>query len=389
MGETAGEEERLRRWRLVLGGDPDGTGHALSGEDARMDRALAALYGGDAPAEGERRGDLSASAPRAARWLGDIRRYFPATVVRVMQRDAIERLDLARLLREPETLRAVEPDVHLVATVMSLSKVLPEPAREAAREVVRTVVAELERRLAQRTRAAVRGALDRTARARRPRSTAEIDWDRTIRANLRHYLPGHGTVVPARLVGYGRERRAAQREVVLCLDQSGSMAASAVYAGVFGAVLASLPALTTSMVVFGAEVVDLTHLLHDPVELLLGAQLGGGTDIGRALAYCRRLIRRPAGTVVVLISDLFDGGDREETLREVAAMTAAGTRMIALLALSDEGAPSYDHDTAAALAALGVPAFACTPDVFPELMAAAVEGRDVARWAEANAVTRR
>ncbi|WP_240197600.1 vWA domain-containing protein [Nonomuraea lactucae] len=371
-------DERMRRWRLVLGGgEADGTGVGLLGADARMDGALAAVY--------DREGGLGASAPRVARWLGDIRTYFPSTVVQVMQRDAIERLDLTRLLLEPEMLDAVEPDVHLVGTLLALNRVMPDRARESARAVVRTVVERLERRLAQKTRAAVTGALDRSARTRRPRRVADIDWDRTIRANLRHYLPERKTVVPSRLVGYARRQRALRRDVVLCVDQSGSMAASVVYAGVFGAVLASLRSLRMSLVVFDTAVADLTDRLHDPVELLFGTQLGGGTDINRAVAYGQGLITRPAGSVFILISDLYEGGVREEMLRRVAAMTQAGVQVIVLLALSDEGAPSYDHDNAAALAAMGVPAFACTPDAFPDLMAAAIERRDIARWAERHA----
>ncbi|MEU1861290.1 VWA domain-containing protein [Streptomyces gardneri] len=379
-GATEGpDDERLRRWRLVLGGgDADGTGRALTGTDAAMDRALAELYG-RAPrgADGrgrDRSGGLGGSAPSVARWLGDIRTYFPSSVVQVMQRDAIDRLGLAALLLEPEMLEAVEADVHLVGTLLSLDKAMPETTRETARAVVRKVVDDLEKRLATRTRATLTGALDRSARISRPRHR-DIDWDRTIRANLKNYLPEHRTVVPERLVGHGRASRAVRKEVVLCIDQSGSMAASVVYASVFGAVLASMRSIATRLVVFDTAVVDLTERLDDPVDVLFGTRLGGGTDINRALAYCQARIGRPADTVVVLISDLYEGGIRDEMLKRVAAMKASGVQFVALLALSDEGAPAYDREHAAALAALGVPAFACTPDLFPEIMAAALEKR--------------
>ena len=382
---TGGPDERLRRWRLALGGADDGIGVPLNGFDARIDSALGALYDSDA-SDGRqgarpRQAGLGASAPRVARWLGDIRTFFPVSVVQVMQKDAIERLGLTRLLLEPEMLDAVEPDVHLVGTLLSLSRVIPEQARESARAVVRAVTSDLERRLAQRTRSAVTGALNRASRTSRPRRPADIDWDRTIRANLRHYLPQYRTIVPDRLVGYARKQQAVARDVILCLDQSGSMASSVVYAGVFGAVLASIRSLRTSVVAFDTSVVDLTEQLSDPVDVLFGTQLGGGTDINRALAYCQRLITRPARTIVILVSDLFEGGNREEMLRRIADMTASGTQVVALLALSDDGAPGYDHDNAAALAGLGVPAFACTPDAFPELMAAAIDRRDLTEWA--------
>lgn len=376
-------DERLRRWRLVLGGESaDGTGCALAGRDAAMDGALTALYGsggGNHHGGRDRSAGLGASAPSVARWLGDIRTYFPSSVVQVMQRDAIDRLGLSTLLLEPEMLEAVEADVHLVGTLLSLNKAMPETTKETARAVVRKVVDDLEKRLATRTRSTLTGALDRSAKINRPRHR-DIDWDRTIRANLKNALPipereGAYTVVPERLIGYGRASQSVKKDVVLCIDQSGSMAASVVYASVFGAVLASMRSIATRLVVFDTAVVDLTDQLDDPVDVLFGTQLGGGTDINRALAYCQSQITRPADTVVVLISDLYEGGIRDEMLKRVAAMKASGVQFVALLALSDEGTPAYDREHAAALAALGAPAFACTPDLFPDVMAAAIEKR--------------
>lgn len=379
MAAAGADDERLRRWRMVLG--PDGAergGQTLTGRDAAMDGALSTLYGGGRMPGGRARtgrsAGLGASVPAVARWLGDIRTYFPSSVVQVMQRDAIDRLGLSALLLEPEMLEALEPDVHLVGTLLSLNEAMPETTKETARAVVRKVVEDLERRLATRTRSTLTGALDRSAGTGRPRHQ-DIDWDRTIRANLRNYLPAHRTVVPERLVGYVRAARSVKKDVVLCVDQSGSMAASVVHAAVFGAVLASMRTLTTRLVVFDTAVVDLTDQLDDPVDVLFGTRLGGGTDINRALAYCQSRITRPADTVVVLVSDLYEGGIRDEMLGRVAAMTASGVQFVTLLALSDEGAPAYDREHAAALGALGTPAFACTPDLFPDVMAAALEKR--------------
>jgi len=374
--------DRLRRWRLVLGGqDADGTGVDLGAgtADARRDAVLEALY------DPERRGGLGGSAPRVSRWLGDIRTYFPTGVVQVMQRDAMDRLGLRQLLLEPELLATVQPDVSLVATLIGLGRAIPDRSRETARAVVRRVTDELEKRLAARTRQAITGALNRAARHRRPRP-ADIDWNRTIAANLSRYQPEYRTVIPERLVGYGRRAQHVQRQVVLCIDQSGSMASSVVYASVFGAVMASLRAVQTRLVVFDTSVVDLTDQMSDPVEVLFGVQLGGGTDIAGALGYCQSVITHPADTVLVLISDLYEGGVKEDLLRRAAAIVGAGVQFIALLALSDEGAPAFDHENAEALGDLGVPSFACTPDQFPDLMAAAIEKRDIGAWAAAHGI---
>jgi Mg-chelatase subunit ChlD len=369
------EAERLRRWRLVLGdaAQQELGQHPLGGADAAMDRALEALY--DAP----RKGGLGASAPNVARWLGDIREYFPSSVVHVMQKDALERLGLQQMLLEPEMLREVEPDVHLVASLIALNRVIPARTRETARTVVRRVVDDLQKKLAEPMRRAVTGALSRATRNRRPR-LAEIDWHRTIRANLHHYDPERQAIVPETLVGHGR-RSASLRDVILCIDQSGSMASSVVYSSVFGAVLASLRAITTRMIVFDTAVVDLTDELHDPVDLLFGTQLGGGTDIARALGYCQTRIVRPEQTVLVLVTDLYEGGNADDMVRRAATIVASGVRMVCLLALSDAGAPVHDPRNAARLAALGIPTFACTPDRFPDLMAVALQRRDLGAWA--------
>jgi Mg-chelatase subunit ChlD len=295
-----------------------------------------------------------------------------------MQHDAVERLDMTRLLMEPEMLEAMQPDVHLVASLISLSSSIPARTRDTARQVVQRVVDQLMQRLAEPTRQAIGGAINRAARNRRPRHS-DIDWPRTIRANLKHYQPDYQTIVPETRIGYGR-RRNGVRHIVLCIDQSGSMAASVVYSAIFGAVLAMLPAVTASLVVFDTQVVDLTEQLTDPVDVLFSTRLGGGTDINRAVAYCQGLIHSPRDTIFVLISDLYEGGVEEDFLKRAVSLSASGVRFIALLALSDEGAPSFNAPLAASLATLGIPAFACTPDRFPDLMAAAIQGGDLRDW---------
>lgn len=310
--------------------------------------------------------------------------YFPASVVRVMQKDALNRLGLERMLLEPEMLEAVEPDVHLVSMLISLNRIIPAKTKETARAVVRKVVAELERKLANPLRQAITGSLNRAVRNNRPRHH-EIDWHRTIHANLKHYQPAYKTIVPERRIGYGRKTQSL-RDIILCVDQSGSMAGSVVYSSVMAAVMASIKSVNTSLVVFDTAVVDLTEMLADPVDVLFGTQLGGGTDINRALAYCQSLVRRPSDTVLVLISDLYEGGNQTEMLKRAASLAASGANVIALLALDDKGAPSFDRHVAARFAGFGIPAFACTPDLFPDLMAAAIEKRDLWQWASANEI---
>ena len=376
------DDERSRRWTLALGAEPESGEAPLSDRDRRMSDALTALYGdGDGGAK-KGKGGLGGSAPRIAKWLGDIREFFPAPVVQVIQKDAFERKGLRQMLLEPEFLATVEADVNLVADLVALRSVMPERTRETARIVIAKVVAELMERLERKTAEAIRGAVDRSKRTFRPRF-ADIDWPRTIQANLRHYQVEHRTIVPEKLIGFMRQQRRIVDldEVVLCVDQSGSMAPSVVYASIFATVMASLPVVATKLVCFDTAIVDFTEELADPVEVLFGIQLGGGTDINRAVAYCEDRIERPSKAHLILITDLYEGGDADALVDRLARLKAIGVNVIVLLALTDTGRPAYDPALSGKVAALGVPVFACTPDQFPDLMATALRREDIAAWA--------
>lgn len=371
------DKDMVKRWRLVLGKEThEELNITLTNEETGIDRTLEALY------NTERKGGLGASSPNVARWLGDIREYFPASVVKVMQRDALKRLNLTAMLTEPEMLETVVPDIHLVANLMTLGKLIPEKTKATARQVVKKVVDELVRKLSGPTQQAITGTLNRAARNMRPRHN-EINWNETILKNLKHYQPEYKTIIPEVKVGYGRKRKA-MKDVVLCIDQSGSMGTSVIYSGIFGAVMASIPAVQTKMVVFDTAVADLTEEMKDPVDLLFGVQLGGGTDIHKALSYCQQIVTRPLDTVLVLISDLYEGGNQEAMRKKAVQLMSSGVQVIALLALNDEGAPYYDHRNAEFFATIGIPVFACTPDKFPDLMAAALSKQDITAWAGNN-----
>ena len=372
--------ERMRRWQLALGGDDQS---CLSDRDQRLSLALSALY--NAPSQAKGRGSLGASSPRVARWLGDIREFFPTPVVQIIQRDAFERLNMKSLMLEPEFLSTLEADVHLVADLISLRSAIPEKTKETARQVVRKVVQALMARLEYKTIELLRGALNRSQRTRRPRP-ADIDWGRTIGANLRHYQAEHKSIVPETLIGHSRKSKTQANldHVVLCIDQSGSMASSVVYASIFAAVMASVPGIGTKLICFDTAILDLTDQLSDPVEVLFGVQLGGGTDINAALAYCEQKIEQPSKTHLVLITDLYEGGNAQSMLARVAALKQSGVNVIVLLALSDDGHPGYHSDHAEKIAAMNCPVFACTPDQFPDLMATALTRQDIHQWAAAQ-----
>jgi len=376
------QQNHLQKWRLILGGKSDPSSEVDMGDDlVAMSNTLDALY------DSEKKGGLGASSPNVNRWLGDIRRYFPSSVVQIMQRDALRNLGLDRMLLERELLDSVEPDVQLVGTLISLSKILPDRSKESARQLVRQLVKKLEKQLKLPLIQAIRGSLYRASRTNRPRP-ADIDWNKTIRRNLKHYQPQYKTIIPEQLVGYSR-RRNQLRHLILMIDQSGSMADSVVYAGVISCILASLSSIKTHVIAFDTKVADLSEHLNDPVDLLFAVQLGGGTDISRALSYAEQLVSQPKDTIMVLLSDLFEGGNHHEMFQKIAHFQASGVQFICLLALNDEGNGIYDHNNAAQLGDMGIPTFACTPDQFPSLMAAAIERENISSWMTREGVVRK
>jgi len=317
--ETTKSDEatiKQRRWHLALGTENDSekneSSNVLSERDQRLSKALDALYANSNSQKG--RGSLNRSAPTVSKWLGDIRDFFPSSVVQVVQRDAFERLGLKEMLLEPEFLAAIEADVHLVADLISLRSVIPEKTKDTARQVVQKVVDELMKRLEAKTAEAIRGAINRSKRTFRPRFND----------------------------------------------------------------------IKTQLICFDTAIVDMTEDLADPVSVLFGVQLGGGTDIDQAVAYCADKIERPSKTHLVLITDLYEGGDANSLKSRVADLIRQGVNVITLLALSDEGRSAYDANLAADFAAIGCPVFACTPDQFPDLMATALKREDVLNWAANN-----
>ena len=291
-------------------------------------------------------------------------------------------MDLEELLAEREMLESVVPDVHLLSTLLNYKEMIPEENKDLVRQVISHVVAELMAKLQLKTVQALKGALNKAVRRRHPRAQ-DINWDATIRKNLQHYQPSLNTIIPEELIGYGRKGRKL-KDVILCIDQSGSMTESVIFASVFGAIMASMPALSTRLICFDTSVVDWTDSMSDPVDILWGVQLGGGTDINQAVTYGQSLVHRPDDTIMVVITDLDEGGDSKKMLKRFAELVESGVQVIVLLALSDDGAPSYDQDMAKKLMAMGICCFACTPDKFPDMMAAAINKQDMRLWVSQN-----
>ncbi len=383
MQLTDDQRRALLRWRMVLGQKAE---HSLGGalglaglagaagpeQDVfGLDNALELVYGAE-----KGQGGMEASLPNIPRWLGDVRRYFPADVVAMVQKDAVERRGLRQLLFEKETLPKLEKTVDLVATLVSLQGMIPDEVKETARQVVRDIVEQIRDKLEPQIRQAVIGALARNRHSALP-VYRNVDWKRTIERNLKHYDPQRQVLVPDRFYFWANQRRVREWQIILCVDQSGSMANSVVYASIMAAIFASLDAVRTHLVFFDTAVADMTDVLDDPVDLLFGAQLGGGTDIARAVDYGAGLVLQPEKTLFILISDLYENGNPQAMLRGLEALVESRVRVLCLLALDDTGRPSFNRDLARQVRALDIPAFGCTPNKLIDLIEDALQGKDL------------
>ena len=360
----------LNRWRLVLGKSAEGPLPLEDSRLARMDDALDFLYGREAGPDVRRdpEGGHGESQPAVARWLSEVRGLFPQETAEILQRHALDRYHLTALLTDQEVLEQLEPDEALLEMVLSLKGMMKGPVLDAARRIVDRVVQELTKKMRHESRRSALGKLDRTSRSP-VRTLRNLDIRKTIRKNLAHYDRENQRLILEQLYFSGRAQRYNPWSVIIAVDESGSMLPSIIHSAVMAGIFAKLPMLTTHLVIFDTAVVDLTGRMDDPVETLMSVHLGGGTDIAKAMGYCKALITAPRRTIVVLVSDLCEGGSRQSLYRTCHDIVESGARLIALTALNEHSVPDYDRATAQTLADLGAHVGAMTPERLADFMA--------------------
>ena len=388
---TKQELERIKRWRLILGTESNQQFAAMNGqqavslseEQALMDQALAAIYnrsesGGFGSGRGAGNGP---SNPQISRWLGDVRTLFEKDLVTVIQSDAMERCGLRQLLFEPELLEHVEPDISLASAILMLKDQIPQRSKESVRAFIAKIVEEINKLLEADIRRAVTSAVNRRMHSPIPSASA-MDFPLTIRRNLKNYNPELGTIVPEHFYFFDRTTTAPSKQwtIILDVDQSGSMGESVIYSSIMSCILASMAAIRTHIVAFDTKVVDLTEKCEDPVDLLFGFQLVGGTNIDQSVAYCQKFVENPAKTLFFLITDLEEGGNRASLLRRLKELKESGVTVACLLAIADGGKPYYDAQMAERVASLSIPCFACSPQMLPTLLERALKGQDLASF---------
>lgn len=361
-----------KRWRLALGRYASANLGSLEGRDGEVDRALDFLYSREYEKRGVKSGrgpgSLDPTQMNAVNWLGKARSLFPESVFEVLQDHALDRYGISDLLNDPKALDSLEPNQNLLKVLLGFQGRAQPEVKDKLRQIADRVIKEIVERLRTEVQRAFSGRKNRFRRSN-VASAANFDWRTTIRANLKNYDPDRDRIIADRILFNARERRHLPWRVILCVDQSGSMTDSMIHAAVMAAILSGLPGVSVSMVLFDTSVVDVSDRLTDPLETLLSVQLGGGTDIGRAMTYCEGLIDDPDRTVVALVSDFGEGAPPRPLYASVARLAEQHVHLIGLAALDDSGEPVFDEMIAGRLADLGMKIGAMTPDRFAQWLA--------------------
>ncbi|WP_208354030.1 VWA domain-containing protein [Pseudaestuariivita rosea] len=365
-------DANARRWRLVLGRYADRNLGGLGGADGQMDGALEYLYGREYDGRGINRdrgpGSLDPTQMNAVKWLGKARSLFPQSVFETLQDHALDRYGLTDLLKDPKVLDDLEPSQDLLKVLLGFHGRADPAVKQKLREVADKIIQEIIERLRHDVMRAFSGSRNRFQRSN-IKSAANFDWRATLRENLKSYDPETGRIIAERLRFNSRTKRRLPWRVILCVDQSGSMTDSIIHSAVMAAILSGLPGVHVKMVLFDTSIIDVSDNLTDPLETLLSVQLGGGTDIGRAVGYCEGFVENPDRTVFALISDFAEGASPRPLYAAIARMNEARVRMAGIIALDEGGIPFYDHTIAARVADLGMPVAAMTPDSFANWLA--------------------
>lgn len=363
----------VERWRLILGKYAQRLpGSGLHGDPARMDAALDYLYGREYQGRGLRKdvaaGSLDPSQVTLVNWLGQVRELFPAQTAEIIEKHALDRYGLTELVTDPRTLERLEPNQQLLRTLLGLRGHLNGEVLQMARKIIRQVVDEIRRRLEAEVRQSLSGRLNRHRHS--PMAIAQnFDALGTVRRNLRHYDRERRQLVLEQLRFFERNTRRLPWDVILCVDQSGSMVDSVIHSAVMAGILSALPVFRVRIVVFDTAVVDLSDHVDDPVETLLKVQLGGGTDIAQAVRYCTQLVENPHRTVLALITDFCEGGSPGELVRAVRKLAEARVKLLGLASLDGDSNAVYDRQMAERLAACGMEIAALTPQQLAQWLA--------------------
>ena len=364
---------KLNRWRLMLGKYADsqvgfskdgiGAGPGAGGDIREMDDVLDFIYSreyGEEEGVREQAGGLGESVLTVTTWVNKVRELFPKETVEIMEKQALERYKMTELLTDSRVLEKLNPNKELLGMILNFKGLMKPEVLATAKRIVKKVVDELMEKLNSEIKRSITGQIDKTQDSP-VKSSRNLDIKRTIMNNLKHYDREKRRLVLEKVYFYSRIKKYQQWKIIVCVDESGSMMDSVIHSAIMAGIFAKLPMLETKLVIFDTNVVDLSDYVEDPVETLMSVQLGGGTEIGRALSYCESLVTEPDKTIMVLVTDLYEGGELSYLYSTTAAIVESGVKLMVLTALDDAANPNYNKNAAAKMAGLGANVAAMTP----------------------------
>lgn len=371
--KRAEEAVKLNRWRLMLGKYADsqmgfsdggiGGGPGACGDVREMDDVLDFIYSreyGEKEGVREQTGGLGETVLTVTSWVNKVRELFPKETVEIMEKQALDRYKMTELLTDARVLEKLSSNKELLGMILNFKGMMKPEVLATARKIVKKVVDELMEKLNSEIKRNIVGQIDKTQDSP-VKSARNLDIKRTILNNLKHYDREKRRLVLENIYFYSRVKKYQQWKIIVCVDESGSMLDSVIHSAIMAGIFAKLPMLETKLVIFDTNIVDLSDYVEDPVETLMSVQLGGGTDIGRALAYCESLVTEPEKTIMVLVTDLYEGGDISQLYATTAAIVESGVKLMVLTALDDAANPNYNKNAAAKMAGLGAHVGAMTP----------------------------
>lgn len=362
------DKEVLARWRLILGQFAEEELPLDGGGDLfEEDECLSFLYDRE---YGEERGVRGGSGEIGGRgrsvlsvpeWLKKVKKLFPKSASEIMQKDALDKYGINEILTDPDVLKNIEPDINLLSKLLQFGGTIPKELRSQADEIIKKTAEEISKKLECGLKKCFYGRRVSGSQSYY-KVSANFDFKRTVEKNLKNYSTEFRTVIPSRLYFKNAVKRYNPWDVIILADESGSMVDSVIYAAVTAGIFARLPFMTVRLAVFDTAVADLSEHVYECSELMMKLQLGGGTDILKALRYAESLISKPRRTIVILITDLYDGGDIRRVYGKCADILESGAKLFVLPALDYRAEPIYNRTAAKTLARMGADVGAVTPE---------------------------
>ena len=370
------DASNLNKWRLILGKYSDnqiGFKEEASSlnymdMDVLLDYLYSREYGEEDGVRRERGGSLDPSNLTVPSWITKFREVFPKETVEILEKHALDKYELTELLTDKEVLEKLEPNKELLKNILQMKHLMKGEILETAKQIVKKVADDITKKLENDVKKAIVGRVNKN-KSSLIKSSRNIDYKRTIKANLKNFDTEENRLVVDKVYFNDRVKKYNPWNVIIAVDESGSMLDSVIHSAIMAGIFSKLPMLKTNLVIFDTEVVDLSGYIDDPVETLMSVQLGGGTNITKALQYCETLIENPHRTMVILVTDLYEGYGYGNMYASAKSIIESGAKLIVLTALDMEATPSYDKNAAQKMASLGAEVGAMTPGGLSEWIA--------------------